>query len=83
MLKLAIGAVVLCCGFVALLYVAQRRLQYFPERRRTALHHFIALRIRLLLCAKSQHIFTAMPVFWRLRHALARLTIRRRGKQNE
>jgi 5-methyltetrahydropteroyltriglutamate--homocysteine methyltransferase len=35
MLKLA-GAVVLYCGFVALLYVAQRRLQYFPERRRTA-----------------------------------------------
>src|ERR1700726_5164234 len=35
MLKLAIGAVVLYCGFVALLYVAQRKLQYFPERRRT------------------------------------------------
>jgi pimeloyl-ACP methyl ester carboxylesterase len=35
MLKLAIGAVVLYCGFVALLYVAQRRLQYFPERLRT------------------------------------------------
>jgi hypothetical protein len=35
MLKLAIGAVVLYCGFVALLYVAQRRLQYFPERWRT------------------------------------------------
>jgi uncharacterized protein len=35
MLKLAIGAVVLYCGFVALLYVARRRLQYFPERRRT------------------------------------------------
>jgi hypothetical protein len=35
MLKLSIGAVVLYCGFVALLYVAQRRLQYFPERRRT------------------------------------------------
>src|SRR6202043_4206753 len=35
MLKLAIGAVVLYCGFVALLYVAQRSLQYFPERRRT------------------------------------------------
>ena len=33
MLKLAIGAVVLYCGFVALLYAAQRRLQYFPERR--------------------------------------------------
>ena len=36
MLKLAIGAVVLYCGFVALLYVAQRSLQYLPERRRTA-----------------------------------------------
>src|SRR5580693_2422639 len=35
MLKLANGAVVLYCGIVALLYVAQRRLQYFPERRRT------------------------------------------------
>ena len=35
MLKLVIGAVVLYCGFVALLYVAQRRLQYFPERGRT------------------------------------------------
>ena len=35
MLKLAIGAVVLYCGLVALLYVAQRKLQYFPERRRT------------------------------------------------
>jgi hypothetical protein len=35
MLKLAIAMVVLYCGFVALLYVAQRRLQYFPERRRT------------------------------------------------
>ena len=28
--------IVLDCGFVALLYVAQRSLQYFPERRRTA-----------------------------------------------
>ena len=28
--------VVVYCGFVALLYVAQRSLQYFPERRRTA-----------------------------------------------
>jgi uncharacterized protein len=36
MLKLAIGVVVLYCGFVVLLYVAQRRLQYFPERQRTA-----------------------------------------------
>ena len=35
MLKLAIATVVLYCGFVALLYVARRRLQYFPERRRT------------------------------------------------
>jgi hypothetical protein len=34
-LRMAIGAVVLYCAFVALLYVAQRRLQYFPERRRT------------------------------------------------
>ena len=36
MLKWLIGVVVLYCGFVALLYVAQRSLQYFPERRRTA-----------------------------------------------
>ncbi len=36
MLKWLIAVVVLYCGFVALLYVAQRRLQYFPERRRTA-----------------------------------------------
>src|SRR4029077_18673722 len=35
MLQLAVATVVLYCGFVALLYVAQRRLQYFPERRRT------------------------------------------------
>ena len=35
MLTLAVATVVLYCGFVALLYVAQRRLQYFPERRRT------------------------------------------------
>ena len=35
MLKWLIAAVVLYCGFVALLYVAQRSLQYFPERRRT------------------------------------------------
>src|SRR6202030_890228 len=35
MVKLALAMVVLYCGFVALLYVAQRRLQYFPERRRT------------------------------------------------
>src|ERR1700738_631882 len=36
MLKLAAGAIVIYCGFVALLYMAQRSLQYFPERRRTA-----------------------------------------------
>jgi fermentation-respiration switch protein FrsA (DUF1100 family) len=36
MLKWLIGVVVLYGGFVALLYVAQRSLQYFPERRRTA-----------------------------------------------
>ena len=36
MLKWLIAAVVLYGGFVALLYVAQRSLQYFPERRRTA-----------------------------------------------
>ena len=35
MLKWLIAAVVLYGGFVALLYVAQRSLQYFPERRRT------------------------------------------------
>ena len=36
MLKWLIAAVVLYGGFVGLLYVAQRSLQYFPERRRTA-----------------------------------------------
>jgi uncharacterized protein len=37
MLKWLIAAVVvLYAGFVGLLYVAQRSLQYFPERRRTA-----------------------------------------------
>jgi hypothetical protein len=36
MLKWFIAVVVLYCGFVALLYGAQRSLQYFPERRRTA-----------------------------------------------
>jgi fermentation-respiration switch protein FrsA (DUF1100 family) len=36
MLKWLMAAVVLYGGFVALLYVAQRSLQYFPERRRTA-----------------------------------------------
>lgn len=36
MLKWLIAAVVLYGGFLALLYVAQRSLQYFPERRRTA-----------------------------------------------
>ena len=36
MLKWLIVVIVLYGGFVALLYVAQRSLQYFPERRRTA-----------------------------------------------
>ncbi len=36
MLEWLIVVVVLYGGFVALLYVAQRSLQYFPERRRTA-----------------------------------------------
>ena len=36
MLKWLLAAVVLYGGFVALLYVAQRSVQYFPERRRTA-----------------------------------------------
>ena len=36
MLKWLIVVVVLYGGFVALLYVAQRSLQYFPERRRAA-----------------------------------------------
>jgi fermentation-respiration switch protein FrsA (DUF1100 family) len=36
MLKWLIAAVVLYGGSVALLYVAQRSFQYFPERRRTA-----------------------------------------------
>jgi uncharacterized protein len=35
MLKWLIAAVVLYGGSVALLYVFQRSLQYFPERRRT------------------------------------------------
>lgn len=35
MLKWLIGAAVLYGGFVALLYMAQRLLQYFPERRHT------------------------------------------------
>lgn len=35
MLKWLIGAIVVYGGFVMLLYVAQRSLQYFPERRRT------------------------------------------------
>jgi hypothetical protein len=35
MLKWLIGAVVVYCAFVTLLYLAQRSLQYFPERRRT------------------------------------------------
>jgi uncharacterized protein len=36
LLKWLVAAVVLYGGFIALLYVAQRSLQYFPERRRTA-----------------------------------------------
>jgi CubicO group peptidase (beta-lactamase class C family) len=36
MLRWLIAAGVLYGGFVALLYVAQRSLQYFPERRRTS-----------------------------------------------
>jgi pimeloyl-ACP methyl ester carboxylesterase len=36
MLKWLIAVIVLYAGFVALLYVVQRSLQYFPERRRTA-----------------------------------------------
>ena len=36
MLKWLIAAVLLYGGTVVLLYVAQRSLQYFPERRRTA-----------------------------------------------
>jgi fermentation-respiration switch protein FrsA (DUF1100 family) len=35
MLKWLIGAIVVYGGFVTLLYLAQRSLQYFPERRRT------------------------------------------------
>ena len=35
MLKWVIAAVIIYGGFVALLYLAQRSLQYFPERRRT------------------------------------------------
>jgi uncharacterized protein len=36
MLKWLIGGFLVYGGFVTLLYVAQRSLQYFPERRRTA-----------------------------------------------
>jgi uncharacterized protein len=36
MLKWLFDAVILYGGFVALLYVAQRAFQYFPERQRTA-----------------------------------------------
>jgi hypothetical protein len=36
MVKWLLAAVILYGGFVALLYVAQRFVQYFPERRRTA-----------------------------------------------
>jgi len=35
MLKWLIGALIIYGGFLALLYLAQRSLQYFPERRRT------------------------------------------------
>jgi uncharacterized protein len=35
-LKLLLGALVLFGGFVALMYVAQRSLMYFPDRQRTA-----------------------------------------------
>ena len=35
MMKWIIAAVAFYCGVVALLYVAQRSLQYFPDRRRT------------------------------------------------
>src|SRR5215468_2571262 len=35
MVKWLLAAIVLYGGFVALLYVAQRALQYFPERQRT------------------------------------------------
>jgi hypothetical protein len=36
MLKWLVTAVIVYGGFVALLYLAQRLFQYFPERRRTA-----------------------------------------------
>ena len=36
MLKWLLAALIIYGGFVALLYLAQRSLQYFPERRRTA-----------------------------------------------
>ena len=35
-LKLLIGVLVVFGGFVALMYVAQRSLMYFPDRQRTA-----------------------------------------------
>jgi hypothetical protein len=35
-LKLLIGVLVAFGGFVALMYVAQRSLMYFPDRQRTA-----------------------------------------------
>jgi hypothetical protein len=35
MLKWLIAALIIYGGFVTLLYLAQRSLQYFPERRRT------------------------------------------------
>jgi uncharacterized protein len=36
MMKCIIAAIAAYGGVIALLYVAQRSLQYFPERRRTA-----------------------------------------------
>ena len=35
LLKILLGAVVIFGGFVALMYLAQRSLMYFPERART------------------------------------------------
>ena len=34
LLKWLLGVVVLCGGFVAVMYVAQRSLQYFPDKAR-------------------------------------------------
>ena len=44
MMKSIIAAVVCYGGTVALLYVGQRSLQYFPERRRTARRRLICLK---------------------------------------